>query len=141
MNGEPTAEPVEQPDALFAYVQEFGGGAGEEVTHIVQLQCDACQSTTFWMQCSEEEGVAKRTCTGCQITEFIGDSEEHWEAADTGDATCPCKKKVFRLALGYCADESDDVTWMIVGAQCIACEIVGVYADWSVNFEPLQIGE
>lgn len=126
-------------DDLFAYVQGFGGGAGEAVTHIVEPECPTCGPTTFWMQCSEEDGVANRTCTSCKTSEYIGDSEQHWDEADTGDATCPCKKKVFRLALGYCADNDNDVTWMIVGAQCIACKTVGVYADWSVDHEPLTL--
>jgi hypothetical protein len=126
-------------DDLFAYVQRFGGGAGEAVTHIIEAACTSCDSNIFWMQCSEEDGVANRTCTVCKASEFIGDSELHWDEADTGDATCPCKKKVFRIALGYCADDDDDVTWMIVGAQCMACHAVGVYADWSVEHEPLAM--
>jgi hypothetical protein len=126
-------------DDLFAYVQHFGGGAGEAVTHIVEPGCPNCGPVVFWMQCSEEDGVAKRTCTTCKASEFVGDSERHWAEADTGDATCPCKNKIFRLALGYCADADDDVTWMIVGAQCTACKAVGVYADWSVDHEPLTM--
>ncbi len=49
---------------------------------------------------------------------------------------CPCGKKIFEIAVGYCLTESREVSWMIVGAQCTSCEQIGVYADWSIDFEP-----
>ncbi len=79
-----------------------------------------------------------RTCSGCKTAAFIGDSEDHWEDADTGDAVCPCKAKLFHLAIGFCLDPSGEINWMIVGAECTSCELVGVYADWCIDFEPNQ---
>ncbi len=123
--------------ALVEYVKAFGGGSGEPVTVIQQSQCSDCGGTTFWMQCSEEEGVAKRTCVECKRAYFIGDSEEHWDDADVGDAACPCGAKIFNIAVGYCCnDEGNEVTWMLVGAGCIACGEPGVYADWCIDYEP-----
>jgi hypothetical protein len=122
--------------ALVACVRDFGGGAGEDVTLIQQSQC-SCGGTKFWMQCSEEEGVANRTCIDCKSAYYIGDSEEHWAAADVGDATCPCGAKVFHIAVGYCCNEAaTEVTWMLVGGGCVACQQPGVYADWCIDYEP-----
>jgi hypothetical protein len=123
---------------LIAYVREFGDAESAAADLVEQSVCATCAGTSFWMQCSEEDGVAKRICGGCKETIFIGDSEEHWEEADTGDAQCPCGKKSFNLAVGYCLDGNGEVTWMIVGAQCLACNEIGVYADWSIDYEPTK---
>jgi hypothetical protein len=122
---------------LVSFVTEFGDASGAPADRVIQSTCE-CSNTQFWMQCSEEDGVAMRTCTACKAVAFIGDSEEHWAEADTGDAQCPCGKKVFALAIGYCLDSNNEVTWMIVGAQCITCNEVGVYADWSIDYEPTK---
>ncbi len=122
-------------DALFAYVAEFGDVHAEPADRVIHSQC-ACGGSSFWMQCSEEDGVAMRTCTACKQHAYIGDSDEHWADADTGDAMCPCGKKIFDIAVGYCTTSTGDVSWMIVGALCSACDQIGVYADWSIDFEP-----
>jgi hypothetical protein len=130
-----------RPDAdvissLSAFIREFGGGGREPVSIVVQSRCATCHGSTFWMQCSEEEGVANRTCTDCKRAVYIGDSDEHWEAADVGDATCPCGKKVFHIGVGYCLTDAGEVAWMIVGASCVSCSNEGVYADWCIDYEP-----
>lgn len=122
--------------ALVTFVRDFGSGAGEPADLVVKVACPACGVSTFWMECSEEDGVACRTCTGCHLKAFIGDSAELWDESDVGDATCPCGKKVFKIAVGYCTDADGGVSWMIVGGQCTACSQVGVYADWSIDYEP-----
>jgi hypothetical protein len=124
---------------LFTFVRDFGDGAHNPADLVKQSVCATCAGTEFWMQCSEEDGVAKRICGGCKETVFIGDSEEHWVDADTGDAQCPCGKKSFNLGIGYCLDSAREVTWMIVGAQCLACTEIGVYTDWSIDYEPTKV--
>lgn len=121
---------------MFDYIREFGGGVEEPVSIVKQSVCADCGGTRFWMQCSEEDGVASRTCTNCKRAAFIGDSEDHWADADVGDATCPCGTKVFWIGVGYCLDAKGEVIWMIVGARCAGCGTVGVYADWWIDFEP-----
>jgi hypothetical protein len=123
---------------LFAFVREFGNAVSDPADLVQQSVCEACAGTAFWMQCSEEDGVALRICGACKKAVFIGDSEEHWEDADTGDAQCPCGKKSFNLAVGYCLDVAGEVTWMIVGAQCLSCAEIGVYTDWSIDYEPTK---
>lgn len=121
---------------LRSYVREFGNASGESADRVIQSKC-SCGNAQFWMECSEEDGVARRTCTSCHLVAYIGDSREHWDGADTGDATCPCGKKVFDIVVGYCLRaDSDEVNWMIVGARCATCSAIGVYADWSIDFEP-----
>jgi hypothetical protein len=126
----------DQLSPLDIEVRDFGSANGDPANHIVRSVCTDCQSSTFWMQVSEEDGVALHVCTSCKLSSFIGDSAELWEDADTGDATCPCGKKVFQIAVGYCLDPQGDVTWMIVGAQCEACSELGIYADWCIDYEP-----
>jgi hypothetical protein len=121
---------------LQAYLVEFASGQGEPVEVVNHARCGDCGGDTFWMQCSEEEGVANRTCTNCKRAVFVGDSDEHWESADVGDATCPCGKKVFRVAVGFHLAESGEVHWMFVGAICVSCSTPGVYTDWSIDYEP-----
>ena len=87
------------------------------------------------MEVSEEDGVARRTCTDCKLRVYIGDSEDLWDDADVGDATCPCGTKIFAVVVGYCMN-GEEVDWMIVGAKCKACAEIGVYADWSIDYEP-----
>lgn len=135
--GDLLLEPTAVKD-LFAYVREFGDAGSTPADLVKQSVCTTCEGTAFWMQCSEEDGVAKRICAGCKQTVFIGDSQEHWDDADTGDAQCPCGKKSFNLVIGYCLDSTGEVTWMIVGAECLACSEIGVYADWSIDYEPTK---
>jgi len=122
--------------ALTAYVRDFGSAAGEPAGHTVHSRCSACGTTRFWMECSEEDGVARRTCTNCNLKAYIGDSEDLWKESDVGDATCPCGAKVFDIVVGYCLDTGGEVTWMVVGAKCASCSHIGVYADWSIDYEP-----
>jgi hypothetical protein len=122
--------------ALSEYITNFGGGTEVPVSVLARSQCAECGGTSFWMRCSEEEGVAQRMCTGCKRTDFIGDSEEHWAKADVGDATCPCGKQEFEVGVGFCVDAEGDVNWMIVGAACLACGEPGVYADWCIDYTP-----
>jgi hypothetical protein len=124
--------------ALCAFVTDFAIESGDTASVITQSRCrtQGCGSTTFWMQVSEEEGVANRTCTACKQAAFIGDSDEHWATADIGDATCPCSKKIFELGIGYSLASDGEVLWMYVGAICVECSTPGVYADWSIDYEP-----
>jgi hypothetical protein len=123
-------------DDLRTYVRGFGSATGQSADHLVQSRCSACDGTRFWMEVSEEDGVARRTCTGCKLLAYIGDSEELWDDADVGDAMCPCGRKVFDIVVGYCLADNGEVNWMVVGAKCAACAEVGVYADWSIEYEP-----
>jgi hypothetical protein len=122
-------------DALFSYVTAFGDINEVPADQVIQSVC-TCGETKFWMQCSEEDGVAMRTCSACKLQAYIGDSDEQWADADTGDAMCPCGTKLFEIGVGYCLTDSGEVSWMIVGARCVACADIGIYADWSINFEP-----
>ena len=120
---------------LATFVREFGSPT-DSADEVRQSRCAICDCATFWMEVSEEAGVAKRTCTACKQAAFIGDSEAHWAKADAGDAACPCGTKVFEVAVGFCLTKNRDVDWMAVGARCVACDLVGIYADWCIEFTP-----
>ena len=133
--GQTYAENIED---MVAFVREFGSATGDPAQDVRFSRCASCALATFWMECSEEDGVAMRTCSHCQTAAFIGDSAELWDAADTGDAVCPCGAKVFELAIGFCVGEEpeSDVEWIVVGARCTVCHLVGVYADWGIDYVP-----
>ena len=133
---EPYAPPQGSLEDLVSYIRDFGSATGQPAGHVVQSVCASCGGSQFWMQCSEEDGVASRSCTGCRTAAFIGDSADLWEQADVGDAACPCGQKVFEVAVGYCLGPEGGVDWMIVGGRCVACTTIGVYADWSIDYEP-----
>ena len=51
---------------MAAMVLEFGSMT-VAANDVRQSRCIGCDATTFWMECSEEDGVAKRTCTACKL--------------------------------------------------------------------------
>ena len=131
---------AQDTDDVAEYVRCFGSATGEPAQVVITSRCSHCASTTFSMECSEEDGVAMRTCTGCRLQAHIGDSADLWDRADTGPATCPCGASTFELAVGFCvadpADDASEVDWIVVGAWCTTCRLVGVYADWGIDHVP-----
>ena len=51
----------------------------------------------------------------------------------------PVWEEVVQPTIGYSIDLGGEVTWMIVGAQCLSCGEIGVYTDWSIDYEPTKV--
>jgi hypothetical protein len=103
---------------------------------IVQSLCAECGSATFALVVDDDEGCAKRQCGGCDAEAFIGDSDEVWDDADPGEAACPCGGERFEVGVAFSLRDDGSVCWITVGARCVACGVLGVYADWKIDYDP-----
>ena len=101
-----------------------------------ESRCGGGGATVFGMRVDDESGCAQRVCRECGLAAFFGDSEEYWEEANPGDAACPCGADDFENAVGFSLLDSGEVRWITVGARCVACGVLGVYADWKIDYEP-----
>jgi hypothetical protein len=85
---------------------------------------------------TDSVSAARRACLECGRREFIADSEDHWD--DDAEAeyccACPCGEEEFAAAVGYSLREDGDVHWVFVGLRCLACDMLGTYEDWKINW-------
>lgn len=116
--------------------------------------CVQCKGDVFSLEGTGD--AMSRTCATCVMsdddaigegaTHFICDSEEHWDDDEADDYACPCRKSTeFRLSVGFShvsvVDENGKnlqrmVKWIYVGGLCVRCGVVGLYAEWKVNYAP-----
>jgi hypothetical protein len=102
----------------------------------------SCGNATFRLLAAAD--CAQRVCAACGIESFICDSGEYWEDAEPDVCACPCKGEVFKLAVGFSLIDAvtpeeepfRTIKWITVGARCVQCGILGVYADWKIDYEP-----
>jgi hypothetical protein len=96
-----------------------------------------CGSEEFRLDCDDDEGTARRTCSRCKQEHFICDSEEYWDGAEPDQCICICEKSIFNIMVAFALyPESDDVKWMYIGCRCVACGILGCYGDWKIGYGP-----
>ena len=84
------------------------------------------------------------TCEGA--THPICDSEENWDRDEEDEFGCPCgKSDQFRLSVAFSHVDVVDhkgknprrmVKWIHVGGICVRCGVVGLYADWKIDYAP-----
>jgi len=66
----------------------------------------------------------------------MADGEQFVGEVDLYTRECMCGQHVFQLTSGvhlYRLEDNklnDDVRWFYVGCRCLACSLVGCYADW-----------
>jgi len=121
---------------LATYLHEFTA-QGYPAGHIAQSICE-CDGRVFRLEVDDEEGCARRTCTTCGHAAFIADSAEYWTDADPGPAECPCGDDAFEVGVAFSLREDGDVRWITVGGRCVACGVLGAYADWKIDYSPTQ---
>lgn len=118
------------------------------IDHFTNVRCE-CGADIFLFATDEQAGVAERFCPNCEHEHLMGDSSEYVEEAELSQHTCLCDGGQFQLVAGvHCYRESDDspsndVRWLYLGARCIACGLVGCFADWKneyIGFENLLAG-
>lgn len=78
----------------------------------------------------------QRGCDACGATAFIADSKEYWEDAEPGEAACPCGSERFETGVAFSIRDDGEVCWVTVGARCMSCGVLGVYADWKIDYSP-----
>ncbi len=120
---------------LEEYLREYSARE-YPVTRIVQSRCQKCDGAVFGLLIDPDEGVAKRICMRCAAIAFIGDSEENRDDAEPSVATCPCDASEFETGVGFALRDGGDVRWVYVACRCVACGVLGVYADWKIDYSP-----
>jgi hypothetical protein len=53
-----------------------------------------------------------------------------------GGAQCPCGDEAFEVGVAFSLREDGDVRWITVGGLCVACGVLGAYADWKIDYSP-----
>ena len=66
------------------------------------------------------------------------DSADVGQAADAGQAACPCGAEIFNVAVGFAHHENGDVRWVYVALRCLQDGTLGVYADWKIDYSPTK---
>ena len=44
--------------------------------------------------------------------------------------------EVFQVAVAFAHREDKSLKWVTVGLRCVACGVLGAYADWKIDYEP-----
>lgn len=122
-------------DDLAEFLKEFSAATGDPSERTIQSRC-GCGHEAFGLVVDDEAGCARRTCNACGSAEYLLDSEEHWEDADPGEAACPCGGEQFEVGVGFALRDDGDVRWVYVSGRCVECGILGVYADWKIDYSP-----
>lgn len=105
------------------------------VKQVIQSVC-TCGNTSFTLKVDQEEGCAQRTCTACNKSTFIGDSDEIWMDAHPKKVGCPCKNTVFEIGVGFSFRDDENINWVTIGHRCTNCGILASSADWEISYGP-----
>ena len=107
--------------------------------HEFRLARCGCGELRFKLEVEQDEGIAKRTCTQCNVEHMICDSAEHHEPGQRlKKFRCiTCKGGIANIAVGFSLyEDKQAVRWLYVGNRCAACGILGSMVDWKVGYEP-----
>ena len=121
-------------DDLASYLREFTAQS-YPAGLVVQSTCE-CGRRVFGLEFDDEEGCARRTCATCGQAAFIADSADYWDEADPGEAQCVCGEETFEIGVAFSLRDAGDVRWITVGGRCVACGVLGAYADWKIDYSP-----
>ena len=120
---------------LDAYLREFQAG-GYPVTQVVHVACARCGGSEFGVRVDDDAGYADRTCQLCGDRCVMLDAPDVAEDADPGDAACPCGGERFDVGVGFALRADGEVRWVSVALRCTADGVLGVYADWKIDYSP-----
>jgi hypothetical protein len=120
----------------------------DDVPHrVVHARCAGCGGTVFWLAADEEDNI-HRLCINENCPEgnphFICGCEQYFDRDTEDDCGCRCDKEHFEVAVGFSHTLVDMeeraerksgkvvamVDWIYVAGRCVACGLIGVYADW-----------
>jgi hypothetical protein len=120
---------------LEVYLGEIRAG-GYSVARVVHATCAGCGGSTFRVLVDDEEGYVERQCTSCAARFAMPDSADPHDEADPGEAACPCRNETFEVAAGFAVRDDGDIRWTSIGLRCVGDGILGVYADWKIDYSP-----
>jgi hypothetical protein len=123
---------------------------GFDIPHrVVHARCAACGGTVFWLSVDEERNINRLCVNGdgekCPEVDghFLCGCERYFDRKTDDDCVCPCGEEHFEVAVGFShtlavlsgSDAKSGkvetfVSWIYVAARCVACGLVGLYADW-----------
>lgn len=112
---------------------------GYAVRRVVPATCAACAGGVFSVCVDDEQGYSERTCAACGDRFEMLDSADYEDESEAGDAECLCGEDRFDVAAGFAFfgdDESGEVRWVSVALRCVVCGLMGVYADWKIDYGP-----
>jgi hypothetical protein len=120
---------------LDLYLAEFRAG-GYPVARVVHSSCAGCGGSTFRVLIDDEAGYVERECTSCAARFAMLDSADLYDEADPGEAACPGGDETFEVATGFAVRDDGDVCWTSIGLRCVGDGILGVCADWKIDYSP-----
>jgi hypothetical protein len=87
--------------------------------------------TWFYVEADVALGLARRRCVGCATETTMLDSGEEWTFPQM-HACLGCGQSMVELAAGLHLEsvgERDVVTWIAIGARCVACGRIAGLTD------------
>ena len=106
----------------------YGKSIGYIPTQFDEIICE-CGATRFEMFSDDDEGGCGLICQECGAGLSIMDSADYME--NPLKNTCSCGNEILHVVQGLSFyDDSNDVRWVYVGAECDKCDVKGVYVDW-----------
>jgi hypothetical protein len=108
------------------------------VAEVVHAACASCgqSSDGLAVAVDDDEGAATRRCLRCATKVPMLDSGDYLDDADLGAAACPCGHEQFDVAVGFSLRDDGEVRWLSIGLRCRSDGLLGVYADWKVDYTP-----
>ncbi|MEV4640564.1 hypothetical protein AB0J80_24800 [Actinoplanes sp. NPDC049548] len=120
---------------LVDYLREFQAG-GYPVRDVIGSVCSGCGGETFRVTADDEASCVQRVCVTCGMAAYLADSAEYAAGADLQPCECPCGGERFEVAVGFAYRSDAEVRWVSVGLRCLADGVLGVYADWKIDYSP-----
>jgi len=121
-------------DDIPAELKRYGKANRYEPTVFADARC-SCGGKAFRLRTDEEEGVAVRSCITCAAEHPIGDSAAYLEGASLESHVCLCDSPDFEITVGLALyTGSEDIRWLYIGCRCLACGLVGNFADWKNEY-------
>lgn len=132
--GVTTGEDVED---LRTFLSRLEGAPA--VSETVVLACgnhEDDRPTWTYVEADPVAGVARRRCLQCAQTVSLLDSEARWTHPPMWSC-CTCAQSIAEVVVGLSLDESDRVTWVVVGARCVECGRLDGLTDFVLPGLPL----
>lgn len=128
----------DEPSDLDEYVAAFSAD-NYPARKVVHASCSSCGADAFAVALDENEGCAVRTCAACGDVKAFLDSAEYMDDATLEGAECPCGGGTFNTAVGFAFyEDSNDVRWLYLALRCLQDGVLGVYADWKIDYSPSE---
>jgi len=106
---------------------------------VIQSKC-TCGNHVYQVQHEPDEGFVKLTCSLCKQDKYIADCYELENDIEPEYLTCSCSNNIFEIGVGFAYRKKlffkSDIKWITVGARCAKCGIMGVPADWKIDYSP-----